>query len=198
MGQVAHIIVDAIRRQSYAYREQHAKQNNRDNSNTDDAQESFLLAFILSIAYPASPYGAAALRNFYKRAAFPTCKLRQQVWARRLRGRGHLGGWKKRYFGACGYLRLIRRGYCRASFAEVSRAFISRRLSRSRICALRLLNLVPLLGYLLLRLRDERIVVLEDLADAPLKIRLPERFGPERTITHASLGSPTGIRRPKL
>ena len=55
----------------------------------------------------------------------------------------------------------------------------------------------PSLAYALLRLRDERLIVLEDLADAPLKIRLPERFGPERTITHASLGSPTGIRRPK-
>jgi hypothetical protein len=55
--------------------------------------------------------------------------------------------------------------------------------------------LSPSLAYALLRLRDEQLIVLEDLADAPLKIRLPERFGPERTITHASLGSPTGIRR---
>jgi hypothetical protein len=47
--------------------------------------------------------------------------------------------------------------------------------------------LSPSLAYALLRLRDERVIVLEDLADAPLKIRLPEKFGPERTITHASL-----------
>jgi hypothetical protein len=58
--------------------------------------------------------------------------------------------------------------------------------------------LSPSLAHALLRLRDERVIVLEDLADAPLKVRLPERFGPERTITHASLlASPTGIQRPK-
>jgi hypothetical protein len=58
--------------------------------------------------------------------------------------------------------------------------------------------LSPSLAYALLRLRDERVIVLEDLADAPLKVRLPERFGPERTITHASLLAPsTGKQRPK-
>jgi hypothetical protein len=55
----------------------------------------------------------------------------------------------------------------------------------------------PSLAHALLRLRDERVIMLEDLADAPLKVRLPDRFGPERTITHASLASPTGIQRPK-
>jgi hypothetical protein len=43
------------------------------------------------------------------------------------------------------------------------------------------------LAHALLRLRDERVIVLEDLADAPLKVRLPEKFGSERTITHVSL-----------
>jgi hypothetical protein len=57
--------------------------------------------------------------------------------------------------------------------------------------------LSPSLAYALLRLRDERVIVLEDLGDAPLKVRLPERFGPEHTITHASLVSPTGIQGPK-
>jgi hypothetical protein len=53
--------------------------------------------------------------------------------------------------------------------------------------------LSPSLAHALLRLRDERVIMLEDLADAPLKVRLPERFGPGRTISHASLASPTGI-----
>ena len=57
--------------------------------------------------------------------------------------------------------------------------------------------LSPSLAYALLRLRDEQFITLEDLDDAPQKVRLPERFGPERTITHASLASPTGMRRPK-
>ena len=47
--------------------------------------------------------------------------------------------------------------------------------------------LSPSLAHALLRLRDERVIVLEDLADAPLKVRLPQGFGPEPTITHASL-----------
>jgi hypothetical protein len=47
-------------------------------------------------------------------------------------------------------------------------------------------ELSPSLTHALLRLRDERVIVLEDLADAPLKVRLPQGFGPERTITHAS------------
>jgi hypothetical protein len=50
-------------------------------------------------------------------------------------------------------------------------------------------SLSPSLTHALLRLRDAHAIVLEDLADAPLKIRLPDGFGPERTITHASLGS---------
>lgn len=48
-------------------------------------------------------------------------------------------------------------------------------------------ELSPSLAHALLRLRDEKFIVLEDLADAPLKVRLPEGFGPGRTITHASL-----------
>lgn len=55
--------------------------------------------------------------------------------------------------------------------------------------------LSPSLAHALLRLRDERVIVLEDLPDASLKVRLPERFGPERTITHASLASPAGKQR---
>jgi hypothetical protein len=47
--------------------------------------------------------------------------------------------------------------------------------------------LSPSLAHALLRLRDERVIILEDLADAPLKMRVPAPFGPERTITHASL-----------
>jgi hypothetical protein len=47
--------------------------------------------------------------------------------------------------------------------------------------------LSPSLSHALLRLRDERVIALEDLADAPVKIRLASGFGPERTITHASL-----------
>ena len=49
------------------------------------------------------------------------------------------------------------------------------------------------LAHALLRLREERFIVLEDLDDAPLKVRLPakfrlpERSGPRRTITHVSL-----------
>jgi hypothetical protein len=48
-------------------------------------------------------------------------------------------------------------------------------------------QLSPSLAHALLRLRDERLIVLEDLADAPLKMRIPQSFGPERTITHVSL-----------
>jgi len=48
-------------------------------------------------------------------------------------------------------------------------------------------ELSPSLAHALLRLRGEQVIVLEDLADAPLKVRLPEGFGPGRTITHASL-----------
>jgi hypothetical protein len=57
--------------------------------------------------------------------------------------------------------------------------------------------LSPSLAHALLRLRDERIIILEDLPDASLKVRLPEHFGPERTVTHASLASTTAIQRPK-
>lgn len=57
--------------------------------------------------------------------------------------------------------------------------------------------LSPSLAYALLRLRDERIIVLEDLPDLSLKMRLPQHFGPERTITHASLASDHVIQRPK-
>lgn len=49
-------------------------------------------------------------------------------------------------------------------------------------------QLSPSLAHALLRLRDERMIVLEDLADAPLKMRIPQSLGPERTITHLSLG----------
>jgi hypothetical protein len=48
-------------------------------------------------------------------------------------------------------------------------------------------QLSPSLTHALLRLRDERALVIEDLADAPMKMRLPEGYGPERTITHLSL-----------
>ncbi|HUP86877.1 MAG TPA: protein DpdG [Acidimicrobiales bacterium] len=54
-------------------------------------------------------------------------------------------------------------------------------------------SISPSLTHALLRLRDERALVLEDLADAPMKMRLPEGYGPERTITHLSLDS--GKRR---
>jgi hypothetical protein len=47
--------------------------------------------------------------------------------------------------------------------------------------------LSPSLAHALFRLSDERVILLEDLADAPMKVRLPDHFGPERTITHASL-----------
>jgi hypothetical protein len=58
--------------------------------------------------------------------------------------------------------------------------------------------LSPSLAHALFRLREERIIVLEDLPDLSLKIRIPEHFGPERTITHASLASTSEIKRPKL
>ena len=45
----------------------------------------------------------------------------------------------------------------------------------------------PSLAHAFLRLRDDRVIVIEDLADAPMKMRLPDGFGPERTITHLSL-----------
>lgn len=48
-------------------------------------------------------------------------------------------------------------------------------------------QLSPSLAHALLRLRDERLLVIEDLADAPMKMRLPVGFGPERTVTHLSL-----------
>lgn len=48
-------------------------------------------------------------------------------------------------------------------------------------------QLSPSLAHALLRLRDERVLVIEDLADAPMKMRLPGGFGPERTLTHLSL-----------
>lgn len=57
--------------------------------------------------------------------------------------------------------------------------------------------LSPSLAYALLRLRDERIIVLEDLPDLSLKVRLPEHFGPERTITHAALATAAHIQRSK-
>jgi len=57
--------------------------------------------------------------------------------------------------------------------------------------------LSPSLAHALLRLRDERIIILEDLPDASLKVRLPEHFGPERTVTHASLASTSAIQRPR-
>jgi hypothetical protein len=52
-------------------------------------------------------------------------------------------------------------------------------------------QLSPSLAHALLRLRDERVVVIEDLADAPMKMRLPEGFGPEHTATHVSLDAGT-------
>lgn len=48
-------------------------------------------------------------------------------------------------------------------------------------------ELSPALAHALLRLRDERVLAIEDLADAQMKMRVPEGFGPERTITHVSL-----------
>jgi hypothetical protein len=57
--------------------------------------------------------------------------------------------------------------------------------------------LSPSFAHALLRLRDERIIMLEDRPDLSLKVRLPEHFGPERTVTHASLASTTAIQRPK-
>lgn len=48
-------------------------------------------------------------------------------------------------------------------------------------------QLSPSLAHALLRLRDERFLVIEDLADAPMKMRLPDGFGAERTVTHLSL-----------
>jgi hypothetical protein len=48
-------------------------------------------------------------------------------------------------------------------------------------------QLSPSLAHALLRLRDERALVIEDLADAPMKMRFPEGFGPERTVSHVSL-----------
>lgn len=48
-------------------------------------------------------------------------------------------------------------------------------------------QLSPSLAHALLRLRDERFLVIEDLADAPTKMRLPGGFGPERNMTHLSL-----------
>ena len=51
--------------------------------------------------------------------------------------------------------------------------------------------LSPSLAHALLRLHDQQVIVLEDLADAPLKVRLPHGFGrqQQRTITHASLAN---------
>lgn len=49
--------------------------------------------------------------------------------------------------------------------------------------------LSPSLAHALLRLRDERLLTLEDLADAPAKVRLPIGFGPERTISHVFVAS---------
>lgn len=46
--------------------------------------------------------------------------------------------------------------------------------------------LSPSLTHALLRLRDERLITLEDLADAPAKVRLAAGFGPERTVSHIS------------
>ena len=54
-------------------------------------------------------------------------------------------------------------------------------------------QLSPSLTHTLLRLRDERVLVIEDLADAPMKMRLAEGYGPERTLTHLSLE--TGRKR---
>lgn len=45
-------------------------------------------------------------------------------------------------------------------------------------------SLSPSLSHALLRLRDEQLLRLEDLADAPTKVRLAPGFGPERTISH--------------
>lgn len=44
--------------------------------------------------------------------------------------------------------------------------------------------LSPSLSHALLRLRDEQLLRLEDLADAPAKVQLARGFGPERTISH--------------
>jgi len=56
-------------------------------------------------------------------------------------------------------------------------------------------QLSPSLAHALLRLRDERFLVIEDLADAPMKMRLPRGFGPERTVTHVSLETDRKGRR---
>lgn len=44
--------------------------------------------------------------------------------------------------------------------------------------------LSPSLSHALLRLRDEQLLRIEDLADAPTKIQLAPGFGPERTVSH--------------
>lgn len=58
-------------------------------------------------------------------------------------------------------------------------------------------QLSPSVAHALLVLRDRQLIVLEDLADAPNKIRLPDGFGPERTISHISLpAKPPRASRP--
>ena len=55
--------------------------------------------------------------------------------------------------------------------------------------------LSPSLSHALLRLRDEGLILLENLADAPFKLRFAEGFGQERTVTHVSMASNQGRRR---
>jgi hypothetical protein len=55
-------------------------------------------------------------------------------------------------------------------------------------------TLSPSLTHALLRLRDERALRLEDLADAPTKVQLARGFGPERTLSHISPPEPTKER----
>lgn len=56
-------------------------------------------------------------------------------------------------------------------------------------------QLSPSLAHALLRLRDLQILVLENLPDAPVKVRVPEGFGPEPTVTHIHLAETRGRRR---
>jgi hypothetical protein len=55
--------------------------------------------------------------------------------------------------------------------------------------------LSPSLSHALLRLRDEQLLRLEDLADAPTKVQLARGFGPERTISHVSPPEQTRRKR---
>jgi hypothetical protein len=55
--------------------------------------------------------------------------------------------------------------------------------------------LSPSLSHALLRLRDEQLLRLEDLADAPTKVQLARGFGPERTISHVAPPERTSRKR---